>query len=152
MGELKCEISQKRLIVEQNGRKFGTRGTTVQICRAVLMPDSACLVWGHSMHFEKFPIPRFSKHYSFNSFHQISTKLHTSIIIGVNIGYYFFLAVCQKLKILWHFQIFVNTGPYGAGISKRYSSYSFHLMLAKLYEDIGLPWENTGYHFSWQSA
>ncbi len=25
------------------------------------------------------------------------------------------LAICQKLKNLWHFQIFVNTGPYGAG-------------------------------------
>ena len=28
------------------------------------------------------------------------------------------LAIYQKLKILWHFQIFVNTGPHGAGNSK----------------------------------
>ncbi len=25
-----------------------------------------------------------------------------------------FLALCKKLNILWHFEIFVNTGPYGA--------------------------------------
>ncbi len=29
MGNLKCGISQKRLIVERNGRKFGTRGTYI---------------------------------------------------------------------------------------------------------------------------
>ncbi len=25
------------------------------------------------------------------------------------------LAICEKLKMLWHFEIFVNTGPSGAG-------------------------------------
>ncbi len=40
------------------------------------MPDSLDLVWGHSVYFTKFPIPRFSKHYCLNSFDQISTKLH----------------------------------------------------------------------------
>ena len=74
---LKCAISQKRLIVERNGRQFGTRSTTVHILRVLLMPNSLSLVWGHSVHFEKFTIPRFSKHYSFNSFHQISNKLQT---------------------------------------------------------------------------
>ena len=29
--------------------------------------------------------------------------------------FFFFLAICQKLKIVWYFEIFVNTGPYGAG-------------------------------------
>ncbi len=58
MGNLKCGISRKRLIVERNGRKFGTRCTTVHIpvCRELLMPDSLSLVWGHSVHFAKFPI------------------------------------------------------------------------------------------------
>ncbi len=74
MGNLKCGISPKRLIVERNRRKFGTQGTTVHICRVLLMPDSWSLVWGHSVHFAKFPVPRFSKHYSFNSFHQISAN------------------------------------------------------------------------------
>ncbi len=54
MGNLKCEISQERLIVERNGRKFGTWITTVHVCRAVLMPDTLSLVWGHSVHFAKF--------------------------------------------------------------------------------------------------
>ena len=39
MGNLKCGMSQKRLIVERNGRKFGTRDPTVHICRPLLMPD-----------------------------------------------------------------------------------------------------------------
>ncbi len=77
MGKLKCGISHKRLIVERNGQIFGTWGTTVHICRVLLLPNSLSLVWDHSVHFAKFPIPRFSKHYSFNNFHQISTKLHT---------------------------------------------------------------------------
>ena len=29
--------------------------------------------------------------------------------------YAYFGAIRQKLKILWHFEIFVNTGPYWAG-------------------------------------
>ncbi len=77
MGHLKCGISQKLQIVERSGRKFGTWGTTVHICTVLLMPDFLSLVWGHSVHFAQFLIPRYSKHYSFNSFHQILTKLHT---------------------------------------------------------------------------
>ncbi len=48
---------------------------------------------------------------------------------------YHFLAIFQKLKILWHFKLLVNTGPYGLEISKYYS-YSFHLIW-ELYGDIG---------------
>ncbi len=36
-------------------------------------------------------------------------------------------------------------------MSKRYSSYRFHLMLVKLYEDIGYH-GGFAYYFSWQSA
>ncbi len=60
MGNLKCGISQKWLIIERNGQKFATRCTTVHICRVLLMPDSLSLVWGHSLHFAKFPILQFS--------------------------------------------------------------------------------------------
>ena len=56
MGNLKCGIFQKRLIIERNGQKFGTWGTTVHICRVLLMPDSLSFVWGHSVHFATFPI------------------------------------------------------------------------------------------------
>ncbi len=119
MGNLKCGISQLRLMVERNGLLFGGRHTTVHMCRVLLMPDSLSLVWGHSVHFAKFPIPRFVKHYSFNNFHQISTKLHTKYHNLGLIQAMTFLAICQKLKILWHFEIFVNTGPYGTRNFKR---------------------------------
>ncbi len=46
------------------------------------------------------------------------------------------LAVCQKLKILWHLKFFSTQDHMGLQLSKRFSSYSFHLMSAKLYEDI----------------
>ncbi len=40
----------------------------------------------------------------------------------------------------------------GLEILGRFSPYNFHLMSAKLYENIWISWWNTGYHFSWQSA
>ncbi len=36
---LQCGISRKRLIVERNGRKVGTRPTRVHKCRVLLMPN-----------------------------------------------------------------------------------------------------------------
>ena len=42
-----------------------------------------------------------------------------------------------QLKILWHFEIFVNTGPYWSKKLKSYSSYRFHPMAIKLHENIG---------------
>ncbi len=79
MGNLKCGISQKRLIVERNGQKVGTQGTTVHVCRVLLMPDSLFGMGSFSA-LCKIPIPRLWKHYSFNSFHQISTKLHYEVL------------------------------------------------------------------------
>ncbi len=79
------------------------------------MLDSLILVWGHSVHFANCPILRFSKQYSFNGFHQISTKLNTKYHNQEIIQTITFLAICQRLKILWHFETFINTGTYGAG-------------------------------------
>ena len=76
MENLKCGMSQKRLIVERNGQTFKTRGTTVHIYMVLLMPDSLSLVWGHSVHFAKFPMLRFSKGYCSHSFYSISTKFY----------------------------------------------------------------------------
>ena len=96
------------------------------------------LVWGHSLHFAKFPNLRFSKQYSFNTFHQISPNLIQSIIIRGQCRFFcfcfcfFFFAICQKLKILWHFEFFLNIATYmGLEISKPYASYSFHSMSVK---------------------
>ncbi len=75
----KCGISRRRVIVEWNGQKFATRGSTVHICRVLLMPDSLSLVWGHSVHFAKFPILRFSKRYLPNNFCWIPPQLYENI-------------------------------------------------------------------------
>ena len=76
-GKTKCEIPWKRLIIERNGRKFGTRASTVHICRVLLMPDSLSLVRGHLVHFAKFPILRFSKRCLSNNFHRIPLEILT---------------------------------------------------------------------------
>ena len=56
-----------------------------------------------------------SKRYFSHNFDPISTKLYDKYDShGGNIGYYF-LAICEKLKMFWNFESFLNTGPYGAG-------------------------------------
>ncbi len=54
MGKPKMLNILKTVIVERNGRKFGTRGTTVHICAVLFMPNCFSLVWDHSVHICKF--------------------------------------------------------------------------------------------------
>ena len=105
---LRCGISWKRL----------TRGPMVYICRVLFMLNCLSLVWGHSVHFAKFPILRFSKGYPFNRFHHISINLDTKYNNQGLIKPTTFFVICQKLQKLWHFEFFLNTGPYGAGCLK----------------------------------
>ncbi len=52
--------------------------TTVHICRLPLMPDCfSLLVWGHSVHFAKFPILHFFKALLLSQFSFHSSKLYT---------------------------------------------------------------------------
>ena len=44
MENVKGGISRKRMIIEREGRKFRSRGTTVHIQRVLSMPDSLYLV------------------------------------------------------------------------------------------------------------
>ncbi len=102
MGKPKMWIlSRKWLIVERNGRNFGTRCTTVHICRILLMPDSLSLIWGHSVHFAKLSILQFLTllHSQFSS---DSSKLYTRY--HNHTGCHFF----GKLQKLWHFEIFLT--------------------------------------------
>ncbi len=71
------------------------------------MTDSLSLVFGviRSMHFAKFPIVRFSKHYSFNSLHQISTKLYANIAYHGGIQVITLLGNRPSFTNLWHFEI-----------------------------------------------
>ena len=134
---LKCGMSWKRLIVERNGWKFGTRGTTVHIYRVLLMPNSLSLVWGHSVHFAKFPMLRFSKAYCSPSFRLISTKFYYKYGGHKGIQAVTVFGDLLKFKNFMPLEICVNTEPYGAEISKRYSLYSFHPIWAELYVKYG---------------
>ncbi len=135
MGNRKCGISQKRMIVEQNGREFGTRCTTVYICRVLLMPDSLSLVWGHSVHFAKFPMLRFSEGYISPSFHSISTKFYCKYVGHEGIQA---VTVFGDLpKFYGTLKFWLTQNHMGLEISKRYSSYSFHPIIAKLYDEYG---------------
>ena len=58
-----------------------------------------------------------------------------------------FLVICQKLKILWHFENFVNTGPYGAGNFKALLLLQFASNFNQTLWGHWLPWENTGCYF-----
>ena len=73
--KLKCGISRKRPIVERNGQKFVTYSLTL------LMADPLSLLWGHSVHFAKFPILRlsYSKCYFPHNFHWSQSKLYENI-------------------------------------------------------------------------
>ncbi len=93
MGNLKCGIYRKRLIVDQNGRKFATWGPIVNIWKVLLIPDSFSLVWGHSVHFailQFFLILRSSL-----NIHSVYPKFIQCIII---IRAVTFLAICQNCK------------------------------------------------------
>ncbi len=53
-----------------------------------------------------------------------------SMLVTREFRLYIFLAICQNLKNLWHFEIFVNTEPYGAGTYKT-------LLLLQFSSDLG---------------
>ena len=54
-----------------------------------------------------------------------------------------FLAKCQELQKLWHFEIFLNTGPYAAIIFKVLFLPHLPWSPSKLYDNIGYHGENT---------
>ena len=82
------------------------------MCRVLLMPDSLSLVWGHSVYLQNFCFHDFRNSTPSTVFIWFELKFIQSILIGANIGCYF-LTICQRGKILWHFDIFVNTAIWG---------------------------------------
>ncbi len=131
---LKCGISRKWLLVERNGRKFGTGCTTVHIFRVLLMPNSFSLVWGHSVHFVNFQFYNFRKTLLLSQFSSGSSKLYTSY--HNHTGCHFFGNLQKNCKNYGTLN-FLNTGPYAAGSSN--SSHNFLWSPSKLCD-------NTGYH------
>ena len=64
-----------------------------------------------------------------------------------------FLAICQKIKnsmALWNF--FVNTGPYGAGNFQKIFLLQCSFDVSQTLWGQWLPWWNTGYYSSGESA
>ena len=74
---VKCGISRKWLMIWRNRWKFGAQGVLWFNMWIRYFSFLIAWVWGHLVHFAIFPLLRSSKRYSFNSFHQISTKLYT---------------------------------------------------------------------------
>ncbi len=146
MGNHKMWNDWKRLIIERNGWKFGTRGPRNSICMIRFGSGLFSSLWGHSMHYAKFLVFRFQKVTAPTVFIQL-TKLcgkHANHGWIQDIMLFFVL-------YLWHFKMFVNTGPYGAG--------NFKTLLLGFSSDVGqtvwghwLPWGNTYCYFSSQSA
>ncbi len=91
--------------------------------------DCLSLVWGHSVHFAKFPILQF-----FYSSAPLTIFIQTLYKISYHTGCHFFgdLPKIAKIMALWNF---LNTGPYAAGIFN--FSYNFHCSLSKLCHNIG---------------
>ncbi len=102
------------------------------------MCDSLSSVWDHSVHFAKFsPMLGFSKGYNncSPSFHPTSTNFMKGIVIRVEYRQIYFWR-SAKFKNSYSTLEFLSSGPNGLKISTCYS-YSFHLILATPYEDIG---------------
>ncbi len=73
---MKCAIPWKWPTMERNGWKFGTRSLRNSLCRVLFRSGHSSSLWGHSVHFAKFPMLRLSKGCRSYSFHPISTKLY----------------------------------------------------------------------------
>ena len=80
--------------------KFGTRGPTVHICKVLLMPDSLSLVWGHLVHFAKFPSLQFLKLCSSPNFRPIHPNFIQGIIITQAVTFYGDLPKIAKIMAL----------------------------------------------------
>ncbi len=109
---LRCGISRKRLIVEPNGRKFGTRGPSVYMCGTFhnrLLEfglgsfDALCKI-SYFIIFKSLVLPQFSSNF-------IQTLYHNHGAIQAIT----FLAICQKLKNI-AFWNFLNTWPFSPTI------------------------------------
>ncbi len=78
----------------------------------LFMPVALSSVWGHSVHFAKFPMLRSAKGYCSHSFYLISTKLCDKYTSDGGIYGLTFYDL-PKIKILWHLQFLL--AYYGAG-------------------------------------
>ncbi len=81
------------LFAWQSAKLYKIHGTLKFESGVLLMADSLSFIWSHLVHFTKFPVLRFVKHYCSPNVYPISSKV---IIIMGNTRYYFF---CDLPKI-----------------------------------------------------
>ncbi len=129
-----------------NGWKFGTRGPRNSLCRVLFGSGRLSSVWGSIgalckisdvKIFKRLLVPPFS-----SDFNQTLWKVWWSGEGGYRL--LLLLAIRQKLKKkLWHFDIFVKTGPYGAGNFKTRLLLHFSLKVNQTSWGHWQPWVNT---------
>ncbi len=76
------------------------------------MSGNLSSVWGHSVHFARISGVKIFKRWLLPGFHPIPPKLYGKPAKG---GIQAITYLGHLPKILWHFEFFVKTGPYGAG-------------------------------------
>ncbi len=93
MVKLKMRNISKKANRRAKGKKIWDSGPVVHIWKVLFMPDSLGLVWGHSVHFAKFPILQFLKLLSSPNFHLIHPNFiqcYTMYIYHDHTGCHFF--------------------------------------------------------------
>ena len=143
---------------------FDLKGPTVHIL--LVMPDSLSFIWGHSVHFAKFPILQFSKCYCtsptiFIGSHPSKLYEYENILLlnyhGGMQAIIFFLAIGQVLQNLWHFEILTlpvsQRENLKCGISQKrliierrenYGTFFLHTLQCIYYLWCPIPWVSFG--------
>ncbi len=94
--------------------------------------DARFLEFGFGSFSALCKIGKFLKTLLLSQFSSDSSKLYTRYHNHTGVTFYGDL---PKLQKLWHFEIFLNTGPYAAGIVN--FSHNFHWSPSKLCDNIG---------------
>ena len=115
------------------------------------MSDSINSVWGHSVAFAKFPISRFSEGHSCHNFQRISIKRHGKYgsQCGIQTNAFWRSA---KLKQIWHFEIFLNTGTCVAVNFKTLLFLQFSFIFQPNFMRTLTTYGNTGCFFAWHDS
>ncbi len=128
MGNLKCRISQKRLIVERHGQKFGTQDNAYMQGTFDARVLEISLGSFHALC--KISDVKIFKMALLPQFRSISTKLYCKYVRHKGIQAVTLFGYLLKFNILWDLKIFVNTETYGAGNLKT-------LLLLQFSPDLG---------------
>ncbi len=125
---LNCGISRKWLTVEWNGWNLGLRVPLNTHMEVTFDARFIEFGWGWFCALRKIS--------KFTIFKTLFLYFIQSIIIMGLYRLLLVLAICQKLKKIWHFEFFLTQDHMPLEISKCYFSKNFHWSPPKLYENI----------------